>query len=397
MSEMILSVSALNNYVANLLFDDENLQFVMVQGEISNFKRYPSGHCYFSVKDEGSVLKCVIFAGFANKLKIVPQNGDLAVVAGSVEIYERNGEYQMKAINILPAGVGELQTKQTALKDKLQNLGMFDRKRPIPPFPKKIGVVTSVAGAAVRDIINVLERRYPICELLLFNSLVQGDGAGESIAKAIESANKTDCDVLIVGRGGGSKEDLSAFDTEKVAFAIYNSDIPIISAVGHETDFSIADMVADLRAPTPSAAAELCAPGLDTVLNIISRYEALLEAFSPSKQIEKYEIKLGDFQRQLQFFTERKIAVSESKIESFCEKSQNIIKNKIMIFENKLEKYAEKLQVLNPLQVLTRGFAVVYKDNEIITDIKKLKENDTVNLKLQNGNVIANIKEIYET
>jgi exodeoxyribonuclease VII large subunit len=391
-----MTVSALNNYVANLFLTDENLQFVMVQGELSNFKRYPSGHCYFSVKDSESVLKCVMFAGFANKLKTLPKNGEEIIVAGCVELYERNGEYQLKAFNMLPVGAGELQTKQEQLKDKLEHLGMFRRKRPLPFLPKKIGVITSTAGSAVKDILNILERRYGIGEVVLFNALVQGSGAEESIAQAINKANTTDCDVLIIGRGGGSKEDLAVFDTEKVAFAIFNSDIPTISAVGHETDFSIADMVADLRAPTPSAAAELVAPSVESLKDIIARFEVMLNAFSPNKQIEKTEMILNNYIERLTFLIKNKISVLENRLAVIPHNLEYALNNKFSDIENNLEKCVIKLEALNPLKVLKKGYSVVYKNEKVVSNISELNTSDIIKIQMQNGCVTATVGEKYE-
>jgi exodeoxyribonuclease VII large subunit len=261
----VFSVTELNNYVKRILDNDENLKNVFVTGEISNFKNHYSGHMYMTIKDEGGAIKAVMFSSYASRLKFVPENGMKVIIFGSVSLYNKDGSYQLYITDMQPDGVGALNLAYEQLKEKLQNEGLFstEHKKPIPQFPEKIGVMTAPDGAAVRDIFSVLKRRYPVAEIVFCPVAVQGASAAPEIAKAIKLFNEQNAaDVLIVGRGGGSLEDLWAFNEEIVARAIFQSQIPVISAVGHETDFTIADFVADLRAPTPSAAAELAVPDI---------------------------------------------------------------------------------------------------------------------------------------
>lgn len=272
----VLTVTQINKYIGFKIKGDKNIQGIMVKGEISNFVRHYSGHCYFTLKDKESSIKAVMFSSAASKLKFNPEDGMSVIVSGSVSVYERDGIYQIYVTDIQPEGVGAVSVALEQLKKKLAKEGIFDmsHKRQLPLMPKKIGAVTSLSGAAVRDIINVLSRRYPIGKLYAVNTIVQGEEAPDSICKGILRAEAAGCDLIIVGRGGGSLEDLSAFNTEKVAYAIYNCKVPVISAVGHETDFTIADMAADLRAPTPSAAAELAVPSAENLkerINILER------------------------------------------------------------------------------------------------------------------------------
>jgi exodeoxyribonuclease VII large subunit len=264
-SPTVFSVTELNNYVKRILDNDENLKNVFVTGEISNFKNHYSGHMYMTIKDEGGAIKAVMFSSYASRLKFVPENGMKVIIFGSVSLYNKDGSYQLYITDMQPDGVGALNLAYEQLKEKLQNEGLFstEHKKPIPQFPEKIGVMTAPDGAAVRDIFSVLKRRYPVAEIVFCPVAVQGASAAPEIAKAIKLFNEQNAaDVLIVGRGGGSLEDLWAFNEEIVARAIFQSQIPVISAVGHETDFTIADFVADLRAPTPSAAAELAVPDI---------------------------------------------------------------------------------------------------------------------------------------
>ena len=264
-SPLILSVTQLNNYVKSIIEQDENLYNVFVIGEISNFvDHYRSGHLYMSIKDNQSVISAVMFAGNASKLKFKPQNGMSVIIRGRVSLYERDGKYQLYIDDMQPDGVGTLALAFEQLKEKLSKIGLFDsdHKKSIPRFPSKIGVISSPTGAAVQDILNVLERRYPVAEIVFAGVQVQGESAASTVCNALRKMNQTDVDVIIIARGGGSAEDLWPFNDEKLAFEIYNSKIPVISGVGHETDFTICDFVADLRAPTPSAAAELATPDI---------------------------------------------------------------------------------------------------------------------------------------
>ncbi len=268
MEKKTYTVSEINSYINKKLKMDSNLKNILIQGEISNYKTYPSGHSYFTLKDENSQISAIMYKNNKDRfLKFTPKDGDKVIIKGSVEVYEKNGKYQLYATRITEDGVGNLHVAFEQLKRNLNKKGLFkdSHKKAIPKYPKKIGVVTAQNGAAVRDIITTIKRRYPVCEILIFSTLVQGDQAASQIVKQIENAEKFELDTLIVGRGGGSIEDLWPFNEEKVAYAIYNCRIPVISAVGHEIDYTIADFVADKRAPTPTAAAELAVPELDKV------------------------------------------------------------------------------------------------------------------------------------
>ncbi|MBQ7953456.1 MAG: exodeoxyribonuclease VII large subunit, partial [Clostridia bacterium] len=272
---MAITVTQLNKYIKNLLETDINLSQISVKGEISNFKLHSSGHCYMTIKDETAQIRAVMFKTYTSSLKFTPENGMKITATGKISVYERDGQYQMYIFSMQPDGLGDLHVEFEKLKAKLTAEGIFDasHKKPIPKTPKTIGVVTSPTGAAIRDIINVVTRRYPLAEIIVCPVLVQGENSAKQIANAIEYMNRENmADVLIVGRGGGSIEDLWSFNEEVVAYAIYNSKIPIISAVGHETDFTIADFAADLRAPTPSAAAELAVPSVLELKGNISMY-----------------------------------------------------------------------------------------------------------------------------
>ena len=314
---IVLTVTQLNRYISLKIKDDAKLRGILLKGEISNFTAHRSGHFYFTLKDSESAVKAVMFRSHAEKVKFMPKDGMSVIVMGSVSVFERDGVYQIYVTDIQPDGVGAQSIAIEQLKEKLSRLGVFDEahKRPLPPIPKKIGVVTSATGAALQDIINILSRRYPIGELCVFPAIVQGENAPDSICRGIIAAGKADCDVLIVGRGGGSLEDLSAFNTEKVAMCIYNSSIPVVSAVGHETDFTISDLAADMRAPTPSAAAELCTPSAEQLMENVSfqlnrvrnyalrnvaekqsRFERIssrLSVFSPQYRLEKNDKELN--------------------------------------------------------------------------------------------------------
>ena len=290
----LITVTQVNRYIASKLKSDRVLQGIMVKGEISNFVRhYKSGHCYFSLKDGESTLKAVMFASAAVRLKFQPEDGMAVVAAGSISAYERDGVYQLYVNDIIPEGAGKESVALEQLKKKLASEGIFaqEHKRSLPYMPKKIGVVTSLSGAAVQDIINVLTRRYPLCEIYAVDCLVQGETAPLSICQGILKAESADCDVVIVGRGGGSSEDLSAFNTEAVARAVYGCKVPVISAVGHEVDFSLADLAADMRAPTPSAAAELAAPDILQLAETVSAMERRCEKAA----ISAYERKFSQF------------------------------------------------------------------------------------------------------
>lgn len=382
----VLTVSQLTYYIKSLFESDENLKTVFMVGEVSNFvNHYKSGHMYFSLKDENSSIKAIMFSYAAKNVRFNIENGMKVLVRGRVDIYEASGQYQIYVDDIKPEGAGELNLAFEQLKLKLSEEGLFDqeKKKKIPSMPTKIGVVTSKSGAAIRDIENVLGRRYPLAEIVFCPVQVQGDEAPGQIENAIRFFNKKKaCDVLIVGRGGGSIEDLWAFNTEEVARAVYESEIPIISAVGHETDFTICDFVADLRAPTPSAAAELASPDINELIDEIKYLEDRLKR-SALLKINKEKLLLDSFVSNL---TSPKQRLEEEKLKL------DLRYNKLReLFEKKLsskrEKYIELvsgLNALNPLDVLSRGYAVAFtQDGKPIDSIDKAE--DKIILRLNDG------------
>lgn len=418
-----LSISELNRIIKMKFDASPFFNKVFIKGEISNFKvQMPSGHCYFTIKDEGSRLAAVMFRGTANKVGINFKDGDMVNAIGKISIYEASGSYQIYIESMELNGSGDLYKKFLELKDKLFKEGLFDErhKRSIPKYPKKIGVVTASTGAAIRDIITTIKRRYPLCEIVLFPSLVQGVSAKEDIVKKIELANTyPDIDTLIVGRGGGSIEDLWAYNEEIVARAIYNSKIPVISAVGHEIDFTIADYVADKRAATPTGAAELAVPNLvdieqnidslyermnKVIINKINEYKRLLSKIS-SSSILLNPINIYNVKSQILNLEKVKLMnafnemVSDKKLELYKYKNNYILVNPKVLYEkyiNKVENNINKLELLNPLNALKRGYGIVKKDKKTIEDIKNIKINDTINISLSGGIIDAVVTDIKE-
>ncbi len=391
--EQSISVSQLNEYVKMLIDSDELLQTVVVCGEISNFKNhYATGHLYFSLKDEKSLVKCVMFAGSAARLRFEPENGMQVTVWGRVSVFPRDGAYQLYVGFMSPSGLGDQLAAFEILKNKLLKEGLFDsaHKLPIPRYPQRVGIVTSPTGAAVRDIMNVLYRRWPIVETELYPALVQGSGAVSSLIDGISYFNKSlNVDVIILGRGGGSGEDLSAFNDELLARTIFESHIPIISGVGHETDTSICDYVADLRAPTPSAAAELAVPDINEYL---ARLNSTIKRANGAmnKQIEHYDLKLRSLssspalKRPMHYLEERQneLAFFEKRIESA------FIMN-LKDAESAYLRQVDRLKDLNPMAVLSRGFSMVRKDESVVTSASDLKSGDRVALTFSDGSVNA--------
>ncbi len=385
MEPRVATVSQINGYVKKILDHNIILNNVWVKGELSNFKRHYSGHLYITLKDEGGVLKAVMFRGAAATLAFEPADGMKVLARGRVSVYEAGGAYQLYIEEMIPDGVGELYIAYEQLKKQLADEGLFDErhKKPIPKFPKAVGVVTAPTGAAVRDIINVITRRYPMAEIILYPAKVQGTGAAESVVKAIEYFNATrEVDTLIVGRGGGSIEDLWAFNEEITARAIYASEIPVISAVGHETDFTIADFVADLRAPTPSAAAEIAVPSTPELAaritadksriqqSIVSRIEGgrlLLKRFkmrTPKDRIDEYSLRVDAMTRSM----------------------ENSLKMKTMSLRRHFAAQAAKLDALSPLQTLSRGYAIpTREDGTVIRSVGEVKSGDEFTLRLKDG------------
>ena len=390
-----ISVTDLNKYIKEKFDGDEMLANVLVKGEISNFKKHYTGHLYFTLKDENSLIKCVMFKSYTTYLNFIPKDGMKVIILGSVNVFERDGVYQIYAKAIKQDGLGNLYEAYEKLKKQLEQEGLFDQshKKEIPFMPKTIGVLTSNTGAVIRDIINVSTRRNPNVHIRLYPVPVQGPDAAEKIAKGIEFMNKNKlADILIVGRGGGSLEDLWPFNEEVVARAIYNSEIPIISAVGHETDFTIADFVADLRAPTPSAAAELAVANISDVKNTLKLYNnrykiALKKRLELMRLSYEKQITRPAFKNPIQKINEQYMLI-DMKVKSI----QNSIQNKIKEERAKFIKETARLDTLSPLKTLTRGYSIVTNESgKIIKEVSELKAGDNINLRLIDGEKKAKV------
>lgn len=387
----VLTVTQLNTYIKSLIDGDQNLKTVFVEGEISNFtNHYRTGHYYMSIKDGECAIKAVMFRFSNQRLKFMPENGMKVLIRGRVSVYERDGVYQLYIDDMQPSGAGALAIAFEQLKEKLAAKGLFDaeRKKPIPQMPKKVGVVTSDTGAAIHDIINIITRRFPLTELVIAPVQVQGAMAAGQIAAAIDEFNSLNgADVIIVGRGGGSAEDLWAFNEEIVALAIARSEIPVISAVGHETDFTISDFVADLRAPTPSAAAELAVPDWrEQSLYVNALYAQCKETLLA--YIENEKDNLDFMSKRLSYLNPE--AVVEKNIQTLDILSQRIfdkINETFALKQSQLASLAGRLDAMNPMKVLSRGYSAVYKNGEVVTKAKDIKSGDKLNLKLADGDV----------
>lgn len=390
-----ITVTDLNKYIKTKIDNDEYLNNVLVKGEISNFKHHYTGHMYFTLKDENSLIKCIMFKTYTANLKFVPKDGMKVMILGTVSVFERDGVYQIYCKAMQEDGIGSLYTAYEELKNKLEKQGLFDSKykKGIPKMPKCIGVLTSNTGSVIRDIINVSTRRNPKCYIKLFPVPVQGKGAAEKIAEAIKYMNEYKmADVLILARGGGSLEDLWPFNEEVVANEIFNSEIPIISAVGHETDFTISDFVADLRAPTPSAAAELAVPNISDIILELEKYNNRYKN-SLKKKIElmrlRYEKCMASrvFKEPIQKINEKYIVV-DMKIKQL----QNSMNNKLKDSKTKMVELITRLDTLSPLKTLARGYCMGELNGKIVNSSKVLHTNDEIVLKFHDGN--TNVKVI---
>ena len=392
--DMAISVTELNSYIKNKIADDEYLNNVLIKGEISNFKNHYTGHMYFTLKDENSLIKCVMFKTYAQKLNFMPKDGMKVFVLGGVSVFERDGVYQIYVKAMQEDGVGILYKKYEELKQRLEQEGYFaeEHKKAIPQIPKIIGVLTSQTGSVIRDIINVSTRRNPNVNIRLYPVPVQGEGAAEKIADGIKFMNKNQlADVLILARGGGSLEDLWPFNEEIVAHAIYNSEIPVISAVGHETDFSISDFVADLRAPTPSAAAELAVPDVYEVKQKINLYQNRLR-LSLVKKVEIMKLRYEKCMSSRVFKEPlRNINDNYLKVDTYIKQLENIIKTKQKEEKTKYVELVAKLDTLSHLKTLTRGYSLVEKNNNIIKSAKDVNTGDKIDLKFSDGTKQAEI------
>ena len=389
-----ISVSQLNKYIKNKVDQDEYLNNVLIKGEISNFKHHYTGHMYFTLKDNNSLIKCIMFKSYTPHLNFVPKDGMSVIVLGTVSVFERDGVYQIYCKAMQQEGIGDLYKEYEKLKAKLSEEGLFDEshKKKIPLYSKRIGVLTSETGSVIRDIINVSTRRNPNVYIKLLPVPVQGEVAGKKIADAINLMNERNlADIIIVARGGGSLEDLWPFNEEIVARAIYNSELPVISAVGHETDFSISDFVADLRAPTPSAAAELAVPDIDELkikLNSYNnRYKVALK-----KQLEYKRLKYEKCMTR-RVFKEPLQRINESYLHVDTQEKniENKFKLKIMQKRSEFQNVVEKIDALSPLKTLSRGYSIMEKNGKIIKSKKELNIGDEVNIKLYEGTTKAKI------
>jgi exodeoxyribonuclease VII large subunit len=393
-----ITVGALTRYIKYRLDNDPNLQEVCLKGEISNFKKHTRGHFYFTIKDEESRINAIMFASNASKVNFEIQDGMKVLVKGKVSVFEQTGNYQIYVSEIKEDGIGNLFELYEKLKKDLEKEGLFkpEHKKPIPRIPKRVGVITAPTGAAVRDIMSTINRRYPLCEVILFPSLVQGKDAKDDIVKNIKLADTYNLDVIICGRGGGSIEDLWAFNEEIVARAIYACETPIISAVGHEIDFTIADFVADRRAETPTAAAEMCVPNKTDLINVINQMEKRLNKNILSL-IDSNRLKLNKLKESYILKNPMSIyQIKEEKLSNDIDRLNTFIK---VVLDKKTIKYdhiVEKLEVLNPLNTLKRGYSVTKKGDKVISSVKDVKVNDEIRVDIKDGYLISNIKEVKE-
>ncbi len=393
----ILTVSQLNFYLKSMFDSDQRLQLLLLEGEISNLTdHYSSGHIYFSLKDDKSVVKAVMFSYAAKKLKFKPENGMKVLLRGRVSLYEPSGQYQVYVEDMQPDGVGALAMQFEQLKEKLQKEGLFspEHKKPIPQYPETIGVITSPTGAAVRDIFNILSRRYPSADVVMCPVLVQGEYAAPQLTDAINKFSDNNiADVIIIGRGGGSQEDLWAFNDEDLARAIYNCKTPVISAVGHETDFTICDFVSDLRAPTPSAAAELAVPDTAELLASLSTQHQYIHSII-DKKILDLEKALSNSSRLVSAFSP-KLMVDDYKksLDNLASRLQSVSEKTVDMNIKALSKTAAKLSTLNPVNVLMRGYSFITDtDKKIVSSVNDVKTGDVLNITLTDGDILACVK-----
>ena len=393
----VITVSQLNRYLASKLRSDLKLKGIAVKGEISNFNiHYKSGHAYFTVKDSSSALKAVMFSSSVSRLKFVPEDGMSVLVMGNIEVYERDGVYQIIATEIAPLGVGDMHVQLEQTKKRLEKMGVFDlaTKKKIPLVPKKIAVVTSLTAAALQDIIHVTERRYPVCSIEVYPAQVQGAAAAQTICKALSAADKSGADTIILARGGGSNEDLMVFNDESVALAVHACNTPVISAVGHETDPTLADYAADMRAPTPSAAAEIATPDKADILNAVSLLKQKLDRAMELK-IDKAQSQVENCEKLIRLYSPTKRLEQSEKNVCDLEKRLNaIIERRLEKLSAQLDSYVNSLNMLSPFNVLGRGYAIVQKGDSVADSVSMLAEGDEVNIRLSDGSVAAKIMSV---
>ncbi len=396
-TKTVRSVSEITNLLKRLIDKQPEFQNVWVQGEVSNYSRSGAGHVYFTLKEDNYQISVAIFRSHATRLKFSPKDGEEIIVQGQLSLYSTRGQYQIVGRNVEPVGIGALQRAYEELKQQLTNEGLFDdsHKKPLPKFPRKIGVVTSPTGAAIQDILQQLRKRYPLAEVLLHPTLVQGDGASQGISRALQVMNqRDDIDVLIVGRGGGSIEDLWAFNEERVARAIFDSRIPVVSAVGHETDFTIADWVADYRAPTPSAAVEHIVPDQNELFAQLDGLDTWLRT-TIQNRLNRDQTQLQELKTRLSP-TQRKDAIYQlyQRVDTLDLACRSGVGRKLADNENRLHALAQHLNALSPLATLKRGYSITRKtDGEVLTDTEQVSVGDKIEVQLSRGHLTCCIEE----
>ncbi len=393
----VFSVSGLNEYIKNIFENNRTLTSVTVRGEISNFVNHRSGHLYFSLKDPDGQIRAVMFRSKAATLRFIPESGMKVILHGSVNVFTREGSYQIYVSSMQPDGIGALYLAYEQMKARLAEEGLFDdsHKRLIPQFPRRIGVITSPTGAAIRDIINVTGRRYPNAELFIYPALVQGEGAEESLVRALDYLDRSRlCDVIIIGRGGGSIEDLWAFNSEKLARRIYEAEIPIISAVGHETDFTICDFVADMRAPTPSAAAELAVPDRRELMLRLDSYDDRLTS-ALVRRLDKAKERLEMLERSLSSFSLQDLVnARREQILRYGEKARLIIDTRLRIAREQLAANTGRANALSPLSILSRGYSITEYKGGVVKTTSDINVEDKISIILSDGRADATVTNI---
>ena len=396
MNEKYLNVSEINDYIKSVVDNDIFLNRVFLKGEISNFKNHTRGHLYFTLKDENSRISAVMFSSAASKLLFVPEDGMNVLVTGRISCYPAAGTYQIYVDKMEQDGIGNLYILFEQLKEKLSKEGLFneEHKLQVPKYPNRIGIVTAPTGAAIKDILSTIKRRYPLCETILFPALVQGEDAKFDIVKQIKKAEEFDLDVLIIGRGGGSIEDLWAFNEEIVARAIYDCKIPTISAVGHEIDFTISDFVADMRAPTPTGAAEMAVPTILEMQNALNNYKIRLNKSIKNLVNQKF-ILLRNVKNSYVLKNPLSLyEIKEQKLDSLIDKLNITYKNIINYNSIKLDNLINSIEALNPIRTLNRGYAMVKKEAKIITNFNKLQKDDEISIITKNHIIKSTVKDI---
>ena len=396
----VYSIRQVNLYISNMFRQDFMLNRIYVKGEVSNCKYHTSGHIYFSLKDDSGSLACMMFAGNRSGLKFQMQNGQSVIVLGSISVYERDGKYQLYAREIIQDGMGLLYEKFQALKQELEEMGMFapEYKQPIPAFSRRVGIVTAPTGAAIRDIMNISYRRNPYVQLILYPALVQGEEAADSIVRGIELLDQSHVDVIIVGRGGGSMEDLWAFNEEKVARAIFQCETPVISAVGHETDFTIADYVADLRAPTPSAAAELAVADMAAIQGQLRDMQQRLQN-RMSERLSDRKKELEHLQEKLKYVSpQHQIQEKYQRLTDIEEELQMLMQQTMKERRHQLMIYVERMKGLSPLEKLSQGYSYTADARgKKITATEQVQPGDLLQIYVSDGQILAEVKEKKKT